>query len=191
MLWAKARVWRFYIFIPILQANRVSGFPSSGLRPELGVPILHLSPFSKGIEALRKLRAFFCGRGSSLVCTTPPVVPLAKGGQTAAAGRVGQPEKLTLCKREACTTIQGCCCFGAARASHLHRECKKSRAAPLLKCGGFRTILGGVDCSSLSPQPWTEERPWRALPDFAAPHIPPIASAKGVTKDKLYRRICL
>jgi hypothetical protein len=36
------------------------------------------SPFFKGIEALRKLRRVFCGRGSSLVCTTPPVVPLAK-----------------------------------------------------------------------------------------------------------------
>jgi hypothetical protein len=29
-----------------------------------GVSILHLSPFSKGIEALRKLRRAFCGRGS-------------------------------------------------------------------------------------------------------------------------------
>jgi len=28
---------------------------------------LHLSPFSKGIEALRKLRRVFCGRGSSSV----------------------------------------------------------------------------------------------------------------------------
>ena len=60
---------------------------------------LHFSPFSKGIEALRKLRRVFCGRGSSLGCTTPPVVPLAKGGQNAAAGRVGQPERLTLAQR--------------------------------------------------------------------------------------------
>ncbi len=40
---------------------------------------LHLSPFSKGSEALKKLRRVFCGRGSSLVRGTPPVVPLAKG----------------------------------------------------------------------------------------------------------------
>ena len=40
------------------------------------MPILHLSPFSKGIG---EAAAFSCGRGSSLVCTTPPVVPLAKG----------------------------------------------------------------------------------------------------------------
>ena len=36
-------------------------------------------PLAKGIEALRKLRRVFCGRGSSLVRTTPPVAPLAKG----------------------------------------------------------------------------------------------------------------
>ena len=35
----------------------------------------HLSPFSKGIEALRKLRRVFCGRGSSLVRSTLAPLP--------------------------------------------------------------------------------------------------------------------
>ena len=50
---------------------------------------LHLSPFSKGIEALRKLRRVFCGRGSSLVRTIPPVVLLAKGDTTLVTGLGG------------------------------------------------------------------------------------------------------
>ena len=48
----------------------------------LTLEFLHLFPFSKGIEALRKLRRVVCGRGSSLVRTTPPVVPLAKGDES-------------------------------------------------------------------------------------------------------------
>jgi hypothetical protein len=44
-------------------------------------------PLAKGIEALRKLRRVFCGRGSSLVRTTAPVVPLAKGDKTLAFGQ--------------------------------------------------------------------------------------------------------
>ena len=47
-----------------------------------------MSPFSKGIEALRKLRRVFCGRGSSLVRCTPPIVPLAKGDKPLAFGTV-------------------------------------------------------------------------------------------------------
>jgi hypothetical protein len=46
---------------------------------DLGLELLQLSLFSNGIEALRKPRRVFCGRGSSFVRSTPPVVPLAKG----------------------------------------------------------------------------------------------------------------
>ena len=72
---------------PALRDRRRCGEGISSLHPLRGrdflgtqqltrkIQVLHLSPFSKGIEALRKLRRVFCGRGSSLVLTKRPVVP--------------------------------------------------------------------------------------------------------------------
>ena len=67
-----------------------------------GLEFLHLSPFFKGIEALRKLRRVFCGRGCSLVCATPPVVPLPKGDKPLAFGQRKPPShRGEMCQRRA------------------------------------------------------------------------------------------
>ena len=46
-----------------------------------------LSPFPKGIEALRKLRSVFCGRGSSFVSCPHPLRSCQGGQRTTSAHR--------------------------------------------------------------------------------------------------------
>ena len=66
------------VFLP-----RQSGICHSGGRRNLEFRFYICPSFQGG-------RRVSCGRGSSLVCTTPPVVPLAKGDK---CGRVGQTER--------------------------------------------------------------------------------------------------
>jgi len=83
---ATSTLWSFYIFgaggtpAPQSEATTASIVVQAS---SLQLEILHLSPVFQGG------RRVFCGRGSSLVRTTPPVVPLAKGDRTLAFGQSG------------------------------------------------------------------------------------------------------
>jgi|SRR5262245_23121123 len=57
--------------------------------PEPSSFYLHLSPFSKGDAAL------FCGRGCSLVQSTPPESPFAKGDKPSQS-QAGKPDEFSL-----------------------------------------------------------------------------------------------
>jgi len=76
---------------------------------KLGTGVSTFAPFSKGIEASRKLRHVSCGWGASAVRTTAPLDPLVKGDRPLAFGH-----RIPSLNKEGLAPAAGCCREGSS-----------------------------------------------------------------------------